>query len=85
MGRTNILEPWWSFGKDHRTIPSSLPELAEVHSEVEREYHTQRRQQQKDIAYQKMLEGYEVVIEPAATSNSDNKSVTSLNVKDASK
>ena len=66
-------------------IPSSLPELAEVRSEVEREYHTQRRQQQKDIAYQKMLEGYEVVIEPAVTSNSDNKSVTSLNVKDASK
>ena len=66
-------------------IPSSLPELAEVRSEVEREYYAQRRQQQKDIAYQKMLEGYEVVIEPAATSNSDNKSVTSLNVKDASK
>lgn len=66
-------------------IPSSLPELAEVRSEVEREYHAQRRQQQKDIAYQKMLEGYEVVIEQTTTSNSDNKSITSLKVKEASK
>ena len=66
-------------------IPSSLPELAEVRSEVEREYHTQRRQQQKDIAYQKMLEGYEVVIEQTTKGKSANKSVASLKVKDARK
>jgi len=66
-------------------IPSSLPELAEVRSEVEREYHAQRRQQQKDIAYQKMLEGYEVVIEQTTKGKSANKSVASLKVKDARK
>jgi hypothetical protein len=66
-------------------IPSSLPELAEVRSEVEREYHTQRRQQKKDIAYQKMLEGYEVVIEQTTEGKSANKSVASLKVKDARK
>ena len=66
-------------------IPSSLPELAEVRSEVEREYHVQRRQQQKDIAYQKMLEGYEVVIEQTTKGKSANKSVASLKVKDARK
>jgi len=68
-----------------KQIPSSLPELAEVRSEVEREYHAQRRQQQKDIAYQKMLEGYEVVIEQTTKGKSANKSVASLKVKDARK
>jgi len=38
-----------------------LPALAEV----EREYLAQRRQQLKDLAYRKLREGYEVIIEPA--------------------
>jgi hypothetical protein len=40
-----------------------LPELAEVRSQVEREYLAQRRQELKDQAYAKLLERYEVVIE----------------------
>jgi hypothetical protein len=42
-----------------------LPELAEVRAEVEREYLVQRRKELKDLAYRKLREGYEVVIEPA--------------------
>ena len=42
-----------------------LPALAEVRAEVEREYLAQRRQQLKDLAYSKLREGYEVIIEPA--------------------
>jgi hypothetical protein len=42
-----------------------LPALAEVRAEVEREYLAQRRQQLKDLAYRKLREGYEVIIEPA--------------------
>lgn len=42
-----------------------LPELAEVRAEVEREYLAERRQELKDLAYQKLREGYEVIIEPA--------------------
>jgi len=42
-----------------------LPALAEVRAKVEREYLAQRRQQLKDLAYRKLREGYEVIIEPA--------------------
>ena len=41
-----------------------LPELAEVRAEVEREYLAQRRQQLKDLAYQQLRKGYEVIVEP---------------------
>ena len=41
-----------------------LPDLAEVRSQVEREYLAQRRQELKDIAYRKLRENYEVVIQP---------------------
>ncbi len=44
-----------------------LPELDEVRPQVEREYRAQRRQVLKDVAYQKLREGYEVVIAPPAT------------------
>ena len=44
-----------------------LPELAEVRDQVERDYLAQRRQQLKDKAYEKLREGYEVVIQEAAT------------------
>ena len=47
-----------------------LPELAEVRSEVEREYLAQHRQELKDKAYKKLLEGYQVIIEaPKAAGN----------------
>lgn len=42
-----------------------LPALAEVRAQVEREYLAQRRQHLKDLAYRKLREGYEVIIEPA--------------------
>jgi hypothetical protein len=48
-----------------------LPELAEVRSQVGREYLAQRRQELKDMAYQKLREGYEVIIEPATASNDE--------------
>ena len=44
-------------------VEGRLPELAEVRSQVEREYLAQRRQELKDQAYAKLLERYEVVIE----------------------
>jgi hypothetical protein len=44
--------------------PGRLPELAEIRAQVERDYLAQRRQQLKDQAYQKLVEGYEIVIEP---------------------
>lgn len=45
-----------------------LPELVEIRRQVEREYLAQRRQELKDMAYQKLLEGYQVDIEPTPTS-----------------
>jgi hypothetical protein len=42
-----------------------LPELAEVRAEVEREYLAQRRAELKDAAYERLREGYEVLIEPS--------------------
>ena len=65
-------------------VPGRLPELAEVRGEVEREYLAQRRQQQKDSAYQKMLDAYEVVIEPASSGNTADKTVAATQAKDAS-
>jgi len=41
-----------------------LPDLAEVRDEVEREYVAQKRKVLMDAAYQKLLEQYEIVIEP---------------------
>ena len=40
-----------------------LPELAEIRDEVEQEYLAERRKELKDLAYRKLREGYEVVIE----------------------
>ena len=65
-------------------VPGRLPELAEVRAEVEREYLAQRRQQQKDSTYQKMLEAYEVVIEPVSSGNTADKSVAATQGKGAS-
>ena len=65
-------------------VPGSLPELAEVRAEVEREYLAQRRQQQKDSAYQKMLEAYEVVIEPVLPGKTANKTAAATQGEGAS-
>jgi hypothetical protein len=43
--------------------------LAEIRDRIEREWQAQRRKEFKDKAYQKLLEGYEVVIEPPLASN----------------
>jgi hypothetical protein len=40
-----------------------LPALAEIRSEVEREYLAQRRKELKNLAYRKILEGYEIIME----------------------
>ena len=48
-------------------VAGRLPELAEVRDQVEREYLRQRQQELKDMAYRKLLEGYEVDIAPLAT------------------
>ena len=40
-----------------------LPELSEIRQEVEQEYLAERRKELKDLAYRKLREGYEVVIE----------------------
>lgn len=44
-----------------------LPELAAIRAQVEGAYLAQRRQQLSEAAYQRLLETYEVVIEPAAS------------------
>jgi hypothetical protein len=44
-----------------------LPELAEVRDQVEREYLAQRRQEMKDIAYRRLRENYEVIMQPPSS------------------
>ena len=44
-----------------------VPELAEIRSEVLREYLVDKREQQKNLAYQRLREGYEVEIEALNT------------------
>jgi parvulin-like peptidyl-prolyl cis-trans isomerase-like protein len=48
-------------------VEGQQPELSEVRNQVEREYQAQRRQELKDIAYRKLRENYEVVIQPPST------------------
>lgn len=43
-------------------VAGRMPELAEIRAVVEREYLAQRRRELKDLAYRKLLEGYEVVV-----------------------
>ena len=52
-----------------------LPELAEVRAQVEREYLAQRRREQKDITYQKLLQRYEVVVETAMPGDTAGKAM----------
>jgi hypothetical protein len=53
-----------------------LPELAEIRDQVEREYLAQRRQVLKDQAYQRLRQGYEIVIEPAGADEGSAVAVT---------
>jgi hypothetical protein len=46
-----------------KRIDARMPGLAEIRPVVEREYLVQRRLELKDLAYRKLLEGYEVVVE----------------------
>ena len=43
-----------------------FPELSEIRDAVERDYMVERRQEMKDMAYEKLREGYEVVVETAS-------------------
>jgi hypothetical protein len=43
-----------------------MPELDEVRKQVEREYVAKRRKEAKDIAYAKLREKYEVILQPPA-------------------
>jgi hypothetical protein len=48
-------------------IDTRLPELAEIRDEVLREYLAEKREQQKNLAYEKLREDYEVTVEPLNT------------------
>ena len=51
-------------------IDARLPELAEIRDEVLREYLEDKREQQKNLAYEKLREGYMITVEPlSANSN----------------
>jgi hypothetical protein len=45
-------------------IEARLPPLAEIRDEVLRDYLARQRQRQKDLAYERLREGYEVTVEP---------------------
>ena len=55
---------------------SRLPELSEIRDQVEREYLAQRRQVLKDQAYQRLREGYEIVVEPPGEDEGSALAVT---------
>ncbi len=44
-------------------VDARIPELAEVRAEVRRDYQVERQREQKDLAYQQLREGYEVIVE----------------------
>jgi len=50
--------------KASERIEARQPELADIRAVVEREYLVLQRKEQKDRAYQKLREGYQVTIEP---------------------
>lgn len=47
-------------------IEARLPELAEIHDLVKREYLVVLKQQQKDLVYKKLRDNYEVTVEPVS-------------------
>ena len=48
-------------------VEARQPELAEIRALVKREYLVQQRKEQKNLAYQKLREGYQVTIESVKT------------------
>ena len=50
-----------------------FPALEEIHREVQREYMVGRRQELKDATYQKLREGYEIVVESTAKPESTQR------------
>jgi hypothetical protein len=52
-----------------------MPELSEIRELVEREYLAQQRHEQKELAYRRLREGYEIVIEPAMPGNAQDDAV----------
>lgn len=71
---------WVSERRDGR-----LPELAEIRDRVKQEYLVLRRQELKDLAYQKLLEGYDVVIEPAASASTAGKAMAATRPEEAAR
>ncbi len=51
-------------------VEARLPALADIRVLVKREYLAQRRKEQKNLAYQKLREGYQVTIEPLKSAQS---------------
>ncbi|MFZ9038952.1 MAG: peptidyl-prolyl cis-trans isomerase [Gammaproteobacteria bacterium] len=51
-------------------IDARLPALVEIRERVLAEYQAGQRKQQKDVAYQKLREGYEVTVEPLSATDS---------------
>jgi hypothetical protein len=62
-----------------------LPELAAVRDLVEREYLAQRRRELKDLAYRKLREGYEVIVEPAKSQIDGAGPFTAATAEESSK
>jgi hypothetical protein len=51
---------------DSRT-DARMPDLAEIRDDVLRDYLAEKRDEQKNLAYQKLREGYEVTVDPLNT------------------
>lgn len=58
-------------------IETRLPALAEIRDRVLREYQAEQRKLQKDVAYQKLREGYVVTIDPLADTDKTGGNVAS--------
>ena len=56
-------------------VEGRLPELSEVRDQVERDYTAERRKELKDIAYQRLREGYEIVVVPQDTTGKAGEAV----------
>lgn len=56
-------------------VEGRLPELSEVRDQVERDYSAERRKELKDIAYQRLREGYEIVVVPQDTTGKAKEAV----------
>ncbi len=54
-------------------VEGRLPDLAEIRADVEKEYQAERRMELKDLAYRKLREGYEIVIEEMKPKDDDSQ------------